>query len=112
MYSDKHYLLPGRVSPFGYLRIKARCQLPEAFRRLPRLSSPLTAKASTNCAYSLDHIISNSLALVFALYPLQFLKNLRPFSLKKTFSSVTHIMVEPVGIEPTTSCVQGRRSPS
>ena len=32
------------------------CQLPEAFRRLPRPSSPVIAKASTVCAYSLDHI--------------------------------------------------------
>jgi hypothetical protein len=46
----KNYRLP----PFGYLRIIARCQLPEAFRRLLRPSSPLTAKASTVCAYSLD----------------------------------------------------------
>lgn len=42
--------LAGQVSPFRYLRIKARCQLPEAFRRLPRLSSPSTAKAFTLCA--------------------------------------------------------------
>jgi hypothetical protein len=42
-----HY--PGRVSPFGHLRIKACSQLPEAFRRLPRPSSALGAKASTPC---------------------------------------------------------------
>ena len=35
---------------------KLVCQLPEAFRRLPRPSSPPTAKASTTYAYSLDHI--------------------------------------------------------
>ena len=35
---------------------KVVCQLPEAYRRLLRPSSPLTAKASTICAYSLDHI--------------------------------------------------------
>ena len=35
---------------------KLVCQLPETFRRLPRPSSPPTAKASTTCAYSLDHI--------------------------------------------------------
>ena len=35
------------VSPFGYPRIKACCQLPVAFRRLPRPSSPLSAKAFT-----------------------------------------------------------------
>ena len=56
MYSDKDLRLLGGVPPFGHLRITARCQLPEAFRRLPRPSSPLTAKASTVCAYSLDHI--------------------------------------------------------
>ena len=44
------------VSPFGHCRIKACCQLPDTFRRLPRPSSPLTAKASTVCALSLDHI--------------------------------------------------------
>lgn len=38
---------PSRVSPFGHLRIKACLQLPEAFRSLPRPSSPLCAKAST-----------------------------------------------------------------
>ena len=36
-----------RVSPFGYLRIKVRLQLPAAFRSLPRPSSALDAKAFT-----------------------------------------------------------------
>ena len=40
---------PSRVSPFGYPRIDACSQLPEAFRRLPRPSSALGAKASTPC---------------------------------------------------------------
>ena len=35
------------VSPFRYLRIIAYLQLPEAFRSLSRLSSALSAKAST-----------------------------------------------------------------
>jgi hypothetical protein len=48
--------LKGRVSPFRHLRIKAYCQLPVAFRRLSRLSSPVIAKASTTCTYSLDPI--------------------------------------------------------
>ena len=55
--------LAGRVSPLRYLRINVCCRLPEAFRRLPRLSSPSTAKASTLCAYLLDHITPNSLNL-------------------------------------------------
>jgi hypothetical protein len=61
MYSNSDSSQVRRVAPFGYLRITARCQLPEAFRRLLRPSSPLTAKASTVCAYSLDHIILNDL---------------------------------------------------
>ena len=35
---------------------KLICQLPEAFRRLSRPSSPIIAKASTTCSYSLDPI--------------------------------------------------------
>jgi hypothetical protein len=35
------------VPPFGYLRIYARLQLPVAFRRWPRPSSPPGTKAST-----------------------------------------------------------------
>ena len=34
------------VPPFGNLRIKARLPLPEAYRSLPRPSSPADAKAS------------------------------------------------------------------
>ena len=40
---------------------KEVCRLPEAYRRLPRPSSPPIAKASTVCAYSLDHITSKNL---------------------------------------------------
>ena len=44
------------VSPFRYLRIKVYLQLPVAFRSLSRLSSALSAKASTLRSYSLNHI--------------------------------------------------------
>ncbi len=37
----------GWVSPFRNPRIKACSQLPMAYRSVPRLSSPLVAKAST-----------------------------------------------------------------
>ncbi len=43
------------VSPFRYLRIRAYLQLPAAFRSLSRLSSALSAKASTLCSYLLDY---------------------------------------------------------
>ena len=41
---------------------KLYCQLPVAFRRLTRLSSPVIAKASIICTYSLDPIILSPLA--------------------------------------------------
>ncbi len=37
------------VAPFGNLRIKACSRLPEAYRNVLRPSSPLYAKASTEC---------------------------------------------------------------
>ena len=43
-----------RVSPFRHPRIIAHLQLPAAFRSLSRLSSALSAKASTLCPSSLD----------------------------------------------------------
>ena len=50
------YLLRGGFPHSEILGSKSVCRLPEAYRRLPRLSSPVAAKASTICAYSLDHI--------------------------------------------------------
>jgi hypothetical protein len=55
MYSVKDTLAGG----FPHSEIsgsKVICHLPEAFRRLSRLSSPIIAKASTTCSYSLDPI--------------------------------------------------------
>ncbi len=50
LYSYK-YKIPqqGCVPAFGDLRIKACSQLPKDYRRVPRPSSPLCAKASTKC---------------------------------------------------------------
>ena len=45
------------VSPFRYLRIMAYLQLPEAFRSLSRLSSALSAKASTLRSLLLNHTL-------------------------------------------------------
>ena len=47
-------VLPCRVSPFGYLRINAHLQLPEAFRSLSRPSSAPDAKAFPLRPYQLD----------------------------------------------------------
>ena len=43
-----------RVAPFGHPGITARVQLPQAYRSLPRPSSPLDAKASTVCLIAFD----------------------------------------------------------
>ncbi len=62
--TSTRYLPYGKwVSPFRNLRITGYCRLPEAYRRLSRLSSPLTAKASTMCASLLDHTTPSSLNL-------------------------------------------------
>ena len=47
-------VLPYRVSPFGYLRINAHLQLPEAFRSLSRPSSAPDAKAFPLRSFQLD----------------------------------------------------------
>ena len=44
------------VSPFRYLRIVGYLLLPEAFRSLSRLSSALSAKASTICSFLHDQL--------------------------------------------------------
>lgn len=48
-------IAPGRVSPFGHLGINACVPLPQAYRSLPRPSSPSCAQASPTCFRSLDH---------------------------------------------------------
>ena len=51
-----------RVSPFRYLRINGYLLLPEAFRSLSRLSSALSAKASTLRSYQHNQLdIGNGL---------------------------------------------------
>ena len=52
LYADA--VLPHRVSPFGYLRIEAYLQLPEAFRSLSRPSSAPDAKAFPLRSFMLD----------------------------------------------------------
>src|SRR5499433_2917940 len=52
--SGRTPVLPAWVSPFGHPRITACLPLPEAYRSLPRPSSPPRAKASTVCPYLLD----------------------------------------------------------
>ncbi len=56
--------IPSKLGGFPHSEIpgsKSVYRLPEAYRRLPRPSSPVAAKAFTVCAYSLDHITPSSL---------------------------------------------------
>ena len=120
---------------------KLICQLPEAYRRLSRPSSPVIAKASTTCTSSLDPItltpaddgvVKDSMSIcvrrsferlltqskIFRLYGL--LKNDSRCS--RSLSPSVHAdawrqrsnqrVVEDDGIEPTTPCLQSRCSPS
>src|ERR1700761_250214 len=57
------YLLRGGFPHSEIFGSKHICRLPEAYRRLSRPSSPSIAKASTICAYSLDHITPSDLGL-------------------------------------------------
>ena len=50
--------LSSRVSPFRYLRLNGYLLLPAAFRSLSRLSSALSAKASTLRSFLLDLLTS------------------------------------------------------
>src|ERR1700758_1924494 len=72
---------------------KLVCQLPEAYRRLLRLSSPVAAKESTRCAWSLDHITSSIL-------PIHWL-NTRSHGLK-TITTSTISPLSTIGIENIT----------
>ena len=81
-----------RVSPFGYPRIYACLQLPVAFRRWPRPSSPSGAKASTIRPFYLDlcertffrlseFFISLNVrfeALAFSLFPFRIISHSLP----------------------------------
>ena len=88
-----------QVSPFRYPRITGCLLLPAAFRSWLRLSSASGAKAFPACPLYLNLI--NPL-LTFIKRVSWCVKNL----------CLNNTMVEMIGFEPTTSCVQGRRSPT
>ena len=101
MYSDTSTLAGGfpHSDIFGSRLI---CQLPEAFRRLSRLSSLVIAKASTTCTYSLDSITLSPPADMtgktvikptFVPYPVrtQFAQNTGRYNLTHMFSNILHL---------------------
>ena len=89
-----------RVVPFGDPRIKGHLHLPAAFRSLSRPSSPPRAKASAMRPSLLSSVAWHRChAPYFA----------RCFSTRSNMSKIL-FLVENIGIEPMTSCLQGRRS--
>ena len=93
-----------KVAPFRDPRVNGRLLLSAAFRSLLRLSSAFSAKAFPSCYVYLNlinplwtssKVFSNSIPKFVMVHPLY----------------LSNIMVEMIGIEPTTSCVQSRRSP-
>ena len=93
---------------------KLVCQLPEAYRRLPRPSSPVAAKASTVCAYSLDHITPKgleSLAGKNATYPFE--QASRPVQRLLTTFQIVKELIRPLAESETIfqiSDIESRRS--
>ena len=72
IYSVKRYRLSGGFPHSEMYGSKLVYQLPVPYRRLQRPSSPLTAKASTVHAYSLDHITQRCLINWMVLVTIDF----------------------------------------
>ena len=66
-----------RVSPFRYLRINGYLLLPEAFRSLSRLSSALSAKASTIRSFMHDQLALKAGGGFFTRQEIYFLPRLK-----------------------------------
>ena len=79
-----------RVSPFRYLRLNGYLLLPAAFRSLSRLSSALSAKASTLRSYQLNHY-----PLKMHLYQMICVKRLH----LSTFPKAGRIALRPWSVE-------------
>ena len=80
---------------------KLGCQLPGAFRRLSRLSSPVVAKASTVCACSLDPITRNPVDGIQGLRSGRALYVTLPRAITRARSLRTfHIVKEQSRLEP------------
>ena len=78
-----------RVTPFGNPYLNDYLHLSMAYRSLSRPSSLLRAKASANCPL---------LLMIYSIF------------LPVRQRTSTFLSVENIGVEPMTSCVQGRRS--
>ena len=66
---------------------KLACQLPGAYRRLPRPSSPVVAKASTACTFSLDPITVSTVASAGYRARLAASRSTKP---RRTFDAISY----------------------
>ena len=88
------------------------CQLPEAYRRLSRPSSPVIAKASTICTYSLDPItlkpepFLNSDFVAHETPAIGFLKQLFLYSKVVEYKMVYFTYIYFKNFRPGNSCEQ------
>ena len=106
---------PRRIAPFGNPRIKVCLPLPEAYRSLPRPSSPDGAKASVVRPYTLSrrkiHVLPDgrtepSLPLgLRCILP----RNVQLSKIKNPLNQTRTVVGVP-GIEPGTSSLSGTRS--
>ena len=62
---------PRRIAPFGHPGIKMCLPLPQAYRSLPRPSSPCDAKASTVRPFALVRDLSEAFASILGRLPLR-----------------------------------------
>ena len=103
-------LADGRVAPFGNPRIKALWRLPEACRSLMRPSSPPDAKASVVRPYTLSK--KSCLDPLDLVIRVVILFNLQLPVVKERQKRLRYELVEVVGFEPATFCLQSRHSTS
>ena len=121
-----------RVSPFGNPRIESHLQIPAAYRSLSRPSSPPRAKASPVYSFLLSsdhapfapHVVLFDMSYCYNVSIVVCSSFLTSSNMSKNFSIpvrfrgrtiywpfiLGRVMVENNGVEPLTSCVQGRRS--
>ena len=102
-----------RVAPFGNLRVKACLRLSEAYRSLPRPSSPPRAKSSAISPWSLDHRILLGVSVLRPRKGTDSEYCMRcDLNLCSCQRAKIEAFLETAGIEPAASCLQSRRSPS
>src|SRR5690606_8526199 len=84
---------------------KLVCQLPAAYRRLQRPSSPVFAKASTMCTYSLDPITMKAIgSMSFRACAVQSIVVFENLELKKINAITTRYLFQHATSNPRVSC--------